>query len=189
MYPPTYSGRKVPQQTQKWRFYPWAKGHLYGFSRLPYTAINSFPMQKICGGVTKRIFVQNSKSPQSTNWQKYHHLAKFSPRPQVRKPPTVRTAYHATSGSHRLAKTPPTVQMGLLTGQIFNHASHPASDSHSELESVPTKSKSHQLAEILRPQRIPPGVTPPPSSRRCRAPNGGVEHTNRAKVGLTLSDS
>jgi len=33
------------------------------------------------------------------------------------------------------------------------------------------------------------GVAPPPGSRPCRAPNGGVEHTNRAKVGLTLSDS
>ena len=108
---------------------------------------------------------------------------------QVRKPPTVRTAYHTKSTSHRLAQKPPTVQMGFLTGQTFNHASRAASDSHSELESVPTKSGSHQLAEILRPQRIPPGVAPPPSSRRCRAPNGGVEHTNRAKVGLTLSDS
>jgi hypothetical protein len=29
----------------------------------------------------------------------------------------------------------------------------------------------------------------PPGARRCRASDGGVEHTNRAKVGLTLSDS
>jgi len=71
------------------------------------------PIQKICGSVTKKFFVQNPKS-----------------------------------AIHQLAQKPPTVQMGFLTGQIFNHASHPASDSHGELESVPTRSKSHQLAKI-----------------------------------------
>ena len=139
-------------------------------------------------GNTPNWFVKSSKSG-SRQPAEIPPTGKILTAPQVRKPPTVRTAYHAKSTSHRLAQKPPTVPMGFLTGQTFNHASRAASDSHSELESVPAKSKTHQLAEILRPQRIPPGVTPPPSSRRCRAPNGGVEHTNRAKVGLTLSDS
>jgi hypothetical protein len=38
-------------------------------------------------------------------------------------------------------------------------------------------------------QAAPRIHAPPPDSRPCRAPDGGVEHTNRAKVGLTLSDS
>lgn len=119
-----------------------------------------FPMQKICGSVTKRIFVQNSKvrnpptGRNTTTWQNSHHA-------QVRKPPTVRTAYHATSGSHRLAKTPPTVQMGLLTGQIFNHASHPASDSHSELESVPTKVQKSPTGGNLTAPAYPSGCHAP----------------------------
>ncbi|KAH8696366.1 hypothetical protein BGW36DRAFT_462249 [Talaromyces proteolyticus] len=38
------------------------------------------------------------------------------------------------------------------------------------------------------PMSAPPG-SPPLRARRCRARSGSVEHTNRAKVGLTLSDS
>jgi hypothetical protein len=49
-----------------------------------------------------------------------------------------------------------------------------------------------EFPQVLRTNWSRPlhrAVTPPPDSWACQAPNGGVKHTNRAKVGLTLSDS
>lgn len=48
----------------------------------------------------------------------------------------------------------------------------------------PTKSLAHALR-----RHGACGSKPPLSARRCRTLSGSVEHTNRAKVGLTLSDS
>jgi hypothetical protein len=89
MYPPTYSGRKVPQQTQKWRFYPWAKGHLYGFSRLPYTAINFFfPCRKSAAASPKEFSCKIQKSA-------IHQLAEIPPPGKILTTPK--------SGSHQLS--------------------------------------------------------------------------------------
>ena len=78
MYPPTYSGRRFPQQTPKWRFSPWPTGHLYGKSRLPYKTINFFPYKKSAGASPKK-FSCNIQSPQSTNWREKPPTGKNKP--------------------------------------------------------------------------------------------------------------
>jgi hypothetical protein len=44
--PPTYSGQKFRQQTQKWRFYPWRHPVYYGFFQFTYKPINFSPYKK-----------------------------------------------------------------------------------------------------------------------------------------------
>ena len=61
-------------------------------------------------------------------------------------------------------------------------AMHLAAPDASHRTPKPTKSLALALAHAC-------GSMPPPSARRCRTLSGSVEHTNRAKVGLTLSDS
>ena len=98
IYPPTYSGRRFPQQTPKWRFSPWPTGHLYGKSRLPYKAINPFPYKKSAGTSPKK-FSCKIPSPQSTNRHKKPPAGRI-PRWFVKR-------LRPQPGSHQLAKFPP----------------------------------------------------------------------------------
>ena len=69
IYPPTYSGQKFPQRTYKWQFYPWGDTLLLCKMSVYIQTHKTFPIQKICKSVTKKIFVNNSKSHEATNWQ------------------------------------------------------------------------------------------------------------------------
>ena len=69
IYPPTYSGQKFPQRTYKWQFYPWGDTLLLCKMSVYIQTHKTFPIQKICKSVTKKFFVNNSKSHEATNWQ------------------------------------------------------------------------------------------------------------------------
>jgi hypothetical protein len=93
--PPTYSGQKFRQQTQKWRFYPWRHPVYYGICQFTYKPIHFSPYKKTAK-VSPKHFSGKIPSPQTTNCPEATNCPQTSDCPsqparrdQVRQPPTV----------------------------------------------------------------------------------------------------
>ena len=86
MYPPTCSGQKVPQQTQKWRFRPWVRTIYYGKCQSTYKPIKVFPY-KMASGTAPKNFSAEIQSPH--------------------RPPTGRTSHQLDKARGCLAQSPP----------------------------------------------------------------------------------
>jgi hypothetical protein len=74
-------------------FFPLAHGSFVWEKPFAIQSHKSFPVQKICGDITQKIFVQNSKSAihqpaqKATSWQNSEMVREKTPS-ATRKPPT-----------------------------------------------------------------------------------------------------